>query len=84
MKATAQAKPIHSGIYFSPCSLPFLLISNPNTLALSMYWQSLGMIKLVMSQQIKAAMTITAKYSRFRIIPKESTAMVIAARQILY
>lgn len=41
--ATAAAKPTHSGISFSPALLPFLLISSPKILFLSMNWETLGM-----------------------------------------
>lgn len=80
----AEANPIHYGIFFSPCSLPFLLMSYPNTSALSIYCESLGIIKLVISQQAKDAKRTTAKYSRLSIMPRDSTAMVIVAKQILY
>lgn len=49
-----------------------------------MYSESLGMSKFVMSQQVNAAKMIVAKYSRFRIMPRDRTARVIDARQILY
>jgi CBS domain containing-hemolysin-like protein len=42
-KATAAAKPTHSGISFSPALLPFLLISSPKIRFLSMSWETLGM-----------------------------------------
>lgn len=59
-KATADENPMHSGMGFSPASLPFLLISNPKICFASMNCLTFGMRDLVMYQLTIPAATIHA------------------------
>lgn len=62
-KATAAAKPRHSGIFFYPASVPSLLMSSPNMFLRSMYSRTRGM-----SACVVAAVAAAVAARRARVV----------------